>query len=80
MPDNLLEQLRETKVPAPPPRLQSAVRERMNASLMALYVMDLLLRGLPWAVMHLAQALWGAVMLTISGDYEPRSQEDARGD
>jgi hypothetical protein len=80
MPDNLLEQLGETKVPAPPPRLQAAVRERMNTSLMTLYVVDFLLRGMPWAVMHFAQALGGAVLLTISGDYEPRATDDARRD
>jgi hypothetical protein len=80
MPQNLLEQLGEDKVPAPPPRLQIAVRERMNASLMALYVADLLLRGLPWAMLQFGQAWWGAVTFTLTGNYEPRPKDDARND
>jgi hypothetical protein len=80
MPQNLLEQLGEDHVPAPPPRLQTAVRERMNTSLMALYVADLLLRGLPWAMLQFGQALWGAVTYTMTGHYEPRPKDDARND
>lgn len=80
MPQNLLEQLGEDQVPAPPPRLQTAVRERMNSSLITLYFADLLLRCLPWAMLQFAQALWGAVTYTMTGNYDPRPKDDARND
>jgi hypothetical protein len=47
---------------------------------MALYVADLLLRGLPWAMLQFGQALWGAVTYTMTGHYEPRPKDDARND
>jgi hypothetical protein len=80
MPQNLLEQLGKQPVPAAPPRLKEDVRERMNAALLALQLADLALRGLPMALFHFAHAVAGMLAYTLTGTYEPRVRDDARGD
>ena len=77
---NLLEQLREQHVPAPPPQLRQEVRSRMNTTLLALHFTDLLLRGVPFALLHFGQAFAGAVAYTLTGTYEPKTRDDARLD
>lgn len=77
---NLLEQLREQHVPAPPPQLRQEVRSRMNTTLLALHVADLLLRGLPLALFHFGQAVAGLAAYTLTGTYEPKARDDARLD
>ena len=80
MPRNLLEQLGQRHVPAPPARLRQEVRLRMNTTLVTLHLADLALRGLPFAVAHFAQAVGGLLMFTLTGKYEPRVSDDARRD
>lgn len=80
MPRNLLEQLGQQQVPAPPPALRSEVRERMNNTLSALHLVDFAIRGVPFAVLHFAQAFGGLVAYTLTGTYEPRVRDDARRD
>ena len=80
MPQNLLEQLGQQQVPAPPVKLRRELRERMNTTLIALHLADFVLRGLPFAVMHFAQALGGLLAYTLTGTYEPRVRNDARRD
>ena len=80
MPQNLLEQLGKQDVPAPPTRLRRNVQERMNATLVMLQIVDLALRGLPFALFHFAQAVGGMVLLTLTGNYGPHDHDDARRD
>jgi hypothetical protein len=78
MPPNLLDQLRQDPIPAPPKRLRGGVRERVNSTLTVLQVTDLVVRGLPFVLTHLAQALGGFLAYTLTGTYEPRVRDDAR--
>jgi hypothetical protein len=80
MPANLLEQLGEQEVPQAPPRLRQSVRERMNATLLFLQLIDLALRGLPHLLWNFGKAVAGLLALTLTGDYEPRIRNDARRD
>ncbi len=78
MPPNLLEQLGQQPIPAPPQRLRGEVRERVNSTLLTLQVTDLAVRGVPFALSHFAQALGGLLAFTLTGTYEPRARDDAR--
>ena len=77
---NLLEQLGQQHVPAPPTRLKHEVRLRMNTALVALQLADFALRALPYALLHFAQAVGGMLLYTLTGTYEPRVRVDARRD
>lgn len=78
MPPNLLEQLGQQPVPGPPQRLRGEVRERVNSTLIVLQITDLAVRGLPFVLLHFAQALGGLLAYTLTGTYEPRVRDDAR--
>jgi hypothetical protein len=80
MPLNLLEQLGEQRIPAPPVKLHTEVRQRMNNTLLTTHVLDFALRGVPFALWHFAQAVGGLLALTLTGTYEPHVREDARRD
>lgn len=80
MAQNLLEQLGKQDIPAPPARLRHNVQERMNATLVMLQIIDLAMRGLPFALFHFAQAVAGMLRLTLTGNYEPHEHDDARRD
>lgn len=80
MSPNLLEQLAQQQVPAPPVKLRRNVQDRMNATLFALQIVDVALRVLPFALMHLAQAVAGLLCYTLTGDYEPRARTDTQRD
>lgn len=51
------------------------LHERVNKSLVSLQVVDLAVRAMPWAMMHFARAVLGAVAFTISGRYPDRPEE-----
>lgn len=78
MPPNLFEQLGQEPIPAPPKRLRGEVRQRVNSTLLVLQITDLVVRGLPFVLVHFAQALGGLLAFTLTGTYEPRVRDDAR--
>lgn len=80
MPNNLLEQLGEQDVPRPPRNLRANVRERMNATLVFLQMLDLLLRGVPYCLWHFGAAVTGLIFMTLTGNHEPPPRQDARLD
>lgn len=75
MPQDIFEQLAQLNVPPPPPQLDRAVHDRVNRSLVALHLADLLLRGMPWAMLHFGRAVIGLIGLTLRG----KSGDDRRG-
>ncbi len=77
---NLLDQLSRQDIPEPPPKLRQSVRSQMNSTLVLLQVLDLLLRGMPFALLHFAKAVAGLLLFTLTGTYEPRTRDDARRD
>lgn len=75
---SLLEQLGQQEIPRPPRQLRQAVRERVNTSLVLVQLLDLALRGLPYALLQFAKAVAGALLFTASGQYQPKPRDDAR--
>ena len=77
---SLLDQLGQEEIPRPPQKLRQGVRERMNASLLLTQLIDLAVHGLPFALLHFTQAALGALLFTLTGEYQPKPRDDARRD
>lgn len=75
---SLLDQLGQQPVPRAPQKLRQTVRERVNTSLVLVQLVDLAMRGLPYALLHFAKAVGGALLFTLSGQYQPKPHDDAR--
>ena len=67
--ESFLDQLADVPVPPPPPDLDNRVHQSVNHWLLAAHLGDLAVRGFPFAVMHFARAVAGALSLTSSGRY-----------
>jgi hypothetical protein len=75
MPD-LFEQLAQSEVPPPPVEFDRQLHERVNRSLLAMHVADLLIGAMPWAILQLLSALGGFLRLTISGSFGPQTKRN----
>lgn len=75
---NLLEQLAELEVPPPPPQFDKQLHQRVNRSLVISQFLDLLVAGLPWAMLHFARAVVGLVAFTLTGRYEAKRNRKRR--
>lgn len=75
MASDLFEQLAELEVPPPPAQFDDQLHERVNRSLVAGQMIDLLVRGLPFAIGHFARAVVGMVTFTIVGRYERKPKK-----
>lgn len=64
---NLLDELAEQPVPAPPLDFGRQVHRRLNDWLLAGQLIDLAVRGIPFAAWHFAQALFEALVFTMTG-------------
>lgn len=69
MNQDLLERLRETEIPPVPADFDRDVHQRVNDALLLAHVAELGLRVLPYAFVHMAQALFGWISLTFSGRF-----------
>jgi hypothetical protein len=78
MATNLFEQLADLEVPPPPAQFDKQLHERVNRSLVASQMIDLAVKGLPWALLHFARAFVGFVAFTFSGRYETNSKNGHR--
>ncbi len=74
MASNLLEKLAELEVPPPPAHFDEQLHERVNRGLVVSHFVDLLLRGMPWAMLHFARALVGLIALTLTGRYDSKTK------
>ena len=73
---DFLEQLAQFDVPEPPVEFDRQLHGRMNQWLLVQQVIDLALRGVPWAILHFARALVGLGAFSITGRFpEERAQE-----
>jgi hypothetical protein len=71
---DIFDKLAELEVPPPPANFDTEVHERVNKSLVALHFADLLLRGLPWAMLHFGKAVVALIVTTLTGkDYDDRN-------
>ena len=77
---NLLEQLADLEVPPPPPSAQfdRQLHERVNRSLFIWQMVDLVVSGLPWAMLHFSRALVGLIAFTVTGQYESNPKKPRR--
>jgi len=74
---DIFDKLAELDVPPPPANFNTEVHDRVNKSLLALHFADLLLCGLPWAMLHFAKAVVGLIVMTLTGkDYDDRNSPD----
>jgi hypothetical protein len=77
---NLLEQLADLEVPPAPPAAQfdRQLHERVNRSLFVWQLVDLVVSGLPWAMLHFSRALVGLIVFTVTGQYESKPKKPRR--
>jgi hypothetical protein len=68
MPD-LLEQLAQLDVPPVPTEFDVRLHERVNRGLLAGQTAEFVLKAIPYTVLHLAGAVWGLVVYTLTGRY-----------
>ncbi len=66
---DFLEQLAELNVPAPPVEFDRQFHQRLNHALLLQQTLDLVVRAMPWAMLHLARALAGAIDYTLTGRF-----------
>ena len=66
---DLLELLAATEIPPVPADFDRDVHQRVNHALLLGHVAELGLRVLPYALVHMAQALFGLAALTLSGRF-----------
>jgi len=67
--DDLLTQWVEHDVPPVPKQFDQRLHDRVNRVLLATHVLDLVLKGFPYAIGHFAQAVGGLIFLTLSGRF-----------
>ena len=75
---NLLEQLADLEVPPPPAQFDRQLHERVNRSLFVWQLVDLVVSGLPWAMLHFSRALVGLIAFTVTGQYESTPKKSRR--
>lgn len=78
MATNLFERLAEMDVPPPPAQFDAQLHDRVNRSLVTWQLVDLLVRGMPWALGHFAQAMVGCLAFTLTGRYETKTKNGPR--
>jgi len=67
---DIFDDLAESPIPPPPAEFDTLVHKRLNRRIVAGQMADLVLRGMPYALAHFAQAVAGAVRFTVFGDYK----------
>lgn len=69
MAEDPLRQLAQLEVPPLPEDFDRQLHQKINHGLLLTHLFDLLIRGLPFAVMCFSQAFMGLVMYSLSGRY-----------
>jgi hypothetical protein len=78
MASNLFERLAESEVPPPPAQFDTQLHDRVNRTLIGTQFIDLILCGLPWALLQFARAMVGLIAFTLTGRYETGSKNKRR--
>jgi hypothetical protein len=76
MPRDVLEQLADAPVPPLPATFDHALHDRLNRRLLVGQVIDLGMRGMGFTLAHFARALFGFLVLTVTGKFEAGPKED----
>ena len=69
MASDLFDQLAASDVPPPPEQFDRQVHQRLNRALVAMHLLDLVARAVPWGLVHLARAAAAALRFTLTGRY-----------
>jgi hypothetical protein len=69
MAEDFLEQLAQLEVQAPPAEFDRQLHQRVNRSLVAQQLLDLVVGGFPWALLRFSHALAGLIALSITGRF-----------
>ena len=71
---DVLEQLADTEIPPVPREFDRSVHDRLNTVLVVEHLFDLLMRGVPYALGHFAEAVGAFVAASLSdaSKNEPR--------
>lgn len=78
MNQDLWDQLATTEVPPVPADFNHDVHQRLNYALLLAHVAELAMRVAPYAIVHMAKALFGWTALTLSGRYPTDSSTQDR--
>jgi hypothetical protein len=78
MADDFLQRLAELKVAAPPAAFDRQLHQRLNHRLLMQQLLDLLLRGMPWALAHFSQAVVQLGIFSICGRFADERKEENR--
>ena len=79
MPHDFLEELEALAaqdVPAAPLEFDRQLHRRLNQALLLQQVLDLVLRAMPWAIVHFARAVAGAIDYSLTGRFHDPEDEE----
>ena len=76
MAQDIFEQLADWDVPPPPAQFDQQVHQRVNKTLLLVHLVDLAVRGMPWAMLHFGRAVVGLLLLTLRGHFVPDAPEE----
>jgi len=76
MNNNLLEQLGEFKVPPLPNDFHGQLHRRLNDRLVITHLADLLLRGLPLAMLEFVRPVASLMLFSLSGKMDNKLTDD----
>ena len=77
MATDILEQLADTEVPpAPVEKLQKGFADRLNSRLLVQQLLDLMIRGVPYAAWHMTRGMIGVLYYTIAGRFARPADKD----
>jgi hypothetical protein len=78
MADDFLDRLAELKVAAPPAEFDRQLHQRLNQSITIQHFVDLLVRGMPWALAHFGRAVVELCAFSLSGRFEDERKKKNR--
>ena len=76
--EELTEELKQLSLPDERTKFDKQLHERVNRSLVVSHLLDLAVKGLPWALLHFARAFVGCIAFTLTGRYESNTKNGRR--
>ena len=78
MADDFLQRLAELEVVAPPAEFDRQLHHRLNHGLLIQQLLDLLVRGMPWALLHFGRAVVQLGIFSLSGRFAADRKKENR--